>query len=203
MFTFDIVTILQNELTLSGLGITLDDIGFPTDDVNSAVKALNAAYKAMFITYCIGIATAGVCMLLGFLGFFMGRLAACVNWMFAFVCFPFLLCEALVSAYLTTCIQISFLSLGIASGIATALAVKLRDIINSKLRDIGITASHSSKFLGMTWAAVAAMLIVCLYWCCACFSGRKDNKRKTRRDAGDENGLVSEKPVARRGRWRR
>jgi hypothetical protein len=182
MSTFNPVTILQNELALSGLGITLDDIGFPTDDVNKAVHALNVAYKAMFITYCIGIATAGFCIFLGVFGFFSSRLTACVNWMFAFL---------------------SFLALGLASGIATALAVKLRDIINSKLNDFGITASYSPKFLGMTWAAVIALLIVCLYWCCACFSDRKDGvRRATNRGAGEENGLVSEKP-SRRRRWRR
>lgn len=87
MFTFDPVTILQNELQLAGGLVTLDDIGFPTQEVGTAVRALNAAYNAMFIAYCVGISTAGVCIVLGLAGvFFLGRLAACVNWLFAVVC---------------------------------------------------------------------------------------------------------------------
>lgn len=88
MFTFNPVTILEDELRIAGGIVTLEDIGFPTGDVDSALRALNAVYQIMFVAYCIGIATAGLCFIIGFFGLVPSRLMACVNWLVAFVCFP-------------------------------------------------------------------------------------------------------------------
>lgn len=88
LFTFNPVHIIEEELRIAGGNITLKDLGVPTEDVDNAVRALNAVYQIMFVAYCIGITTAGICFLLGFLGFIPSRLTACVNWLVAFVRFP-------------------------------------------------------------------------------------------------------------------
>lgn len=105
---------------------------------------------------------------------------------------------------LTAYSQLSFLALGAASTIGTVLAVQLRNIINSKLSDIGITASYSSKYLGMTWAAVGAMLFVTLYWCFSCCTSRKEERRSSigNRSINNEGSLVDEKQVKQKW-WRR
>lgn len=112
------------------------------------------------------------------------------------------------SKSLTTYSQFSFLALSVASTIGTVLAVQLRDIINSKLSDIGITASYSSMYLGMTWAAVGAMLVVTLFWCGSCCTSRKEKNRSSvdrsinDRSINDESSLVDEKQFERKW-WRK
>jgi len=82
MFTFDPVDVLQDELLR---GVTLQDLGVNTKDLDNAVHVLNVAYRTMFVTYCIGIAAAGIAAVLGVLGLSESRLIACANWMFAVV----------------------------------------------------------------------------------------------------------------------
>jgi len=82
MFTFDPVGIFESELLQ---GVTLQDLGVNTQDLDKAIHVLNVAYRTMFVTYCVGIAAAGITMILGALGFFESKLIACANWMFAVV----------------------------------------------------------------------------------------------------------------------
>lgn len=87
----------------------------------------------------------------------------------------------------------------------------MRDIINSKLEDIGITASYSHMYLAMTWSATGAMLVVAIYWCGACCFGRKEKRSVSRESLGaksmsgqsavDEGSIVDEKPKEFKG-WR-
>ncbi|KAH8144564.1 uncharacterized protein LAJ45_11398 [Morchella importuna] len=180
MFTFDPVTILEKELNATGLGITLDDIGFPTEDVNTAVEALNIAYKVMFVTYCIGAGAAAICIMAGLIGCGGGgRGVACCNWIFA---------------------TIGFLALGIASAVGTALAVKLTETANRELRDVGVTAEYSVEYLGLTWGAVGAILVVGLYWCGACIMGRSEGRRSRSKEYADE-GAMGAGEGRRRGYW--
>jgi flagellar biosynthesis protein FliR len=55
--------------------------------------------------------------------------------------------------------QLSFLSLGIASAIATAIMVKATNAINKYGEPIGVSATKGTVFLGMAWGATAAMLV--------------------------------------------
>lgn len=198
LFIFDPVHIIQEELRIAGGNITLKDLGFPTEDIDNAVRALNAVYQIMFVAYCIGITAAGICILLGFLGFLPSRLVACVNWLIAFVRFsPRLTLEY----FLTARLQISFLALGIASVIGNLLAIKMRDIINSKLADIGVTASYSQMYLAMTWSAAGAMLFVSIYWCCTCCTSRREKHSDPKQPVGYEGSLVEEKPTESK-QWR-
>lgn len=60
------------------------------------------------------------------------------------------------------------MALGVASGIATAVAVKATEIINEEGNRIGVTASRGNKFLAMTWSATGLMLVATLSWMVLC-----------------------------------
>lgn len=164
-YTFDPKATLEQELNKSGhSNINLTDLDWPSG-VDKGLHALKIASKAMFILYCIAIAIIGVAFLLALVCvFFDGRLSAFVN--------------VLVD-------WLAFLAVGLASAIATAIAVKSADIINKYGNDVGISAQKGSKFLVLTWVATAVMLVASMVWCFDCIVGRKHHKTP-RRDYADE-----------------
>lgn len=149
-FSFDPVAILEKELLHN---ITLEQIGFPTDDVNKVVNALEKAYRAMSVCYLVGVILAGISILFGLTGFVGIRLIEAANQVIAFL---------------------GFVLLGVASAIGTAIAVMVRNIINQKAKDINVHAFNSPAYLGMTWAAVVALLIASMWWCFVCCCGSHD-----------------------------
>jgi len=167
-FSFDPVESLRQDLVA---GISLEDLGFPTDDIEAVFGALQTAFRAQAICYVIGIALAGLSIMFGLVAFTTSRVLEAVN--------------CIVAIF-------SFLFLGIASGIATAIAVKGRDVINDHAQAIGVYAYLSIKFLGLTWGGVAAMLWAGSIWGAFCCTSRR-----TRRRSVDEGPLV-EKPRRRR-----
>ena len=56
--------------------------------------------------------------------------------------------------------QLSFLAIGIASVIATAVIVSMVNLINRYGHEIGLVATKGHLFLGMTWAATVPMLLL-------------------------------------------
>ncbi|KAK5127201.1 hypothetical protein LTR85_008563 [Meristemomyces frigidus] len=159
-YTFDPRTTLQQELAKSGhSNINLTDLDWPSD-VDKGLHALRVASKAMFILYCIAIAFIGVAFVLALVCiFFDGRLSAFVN--------------VLVD-------WLAFLAIGLASAIATAIAVESADVINKYGNDVGISAQKGSKFLVLTWVATAVMLVASMVWCFDCIVGRKHQKTSKR-----------------------
>ncbi|KIW38544.1 uncharacterized protein PV06_09500 [Exophiala oligosperma] len=145
-FHFEPTKIVQEHLPD---GITLDDIHWP-DEITDSEKAVRVASVAMTALYIIGIAFAGIAVLGALAGIFVdGRLSAMVNFLID---------------------VLAFLSIGIASAIATAVIVKAVHAVNKHGHDIGIAADKGGKFLGMTWAATAVMLlasVVSIAQCCA------------------------------------
>ncbi|KAK4545672.1 hypothetical protein LTR36_002625 [Oleoguttula mirabilis] len=164
-YTFDPKTTLQQELNKSGhSNINLTDLDWPSD-VDKGLHALRIASKAMFILYCIAIAFIAIALLLALLCiFFDGRLSAFVN--------------VLVN-------WLAFLAIGLASAIATAIAVKSADVINKYGNDVGISAQKGTRFLVLTWVATGVMLIASMVWCFDCIIGRKQHK-------GSRRGYVDE-----------
>jgi hypothetical protein len=73
---------------------------------------------------------------------------------------------------------LAFLAIGLASALVTAVMVKGTNIINDKGKDIGLAASWGGKFLALTWAATALMLIVLLAWIVEFCIGRRQSKRQ-------------------------
>ncbi|KAF8247255.1 hypothetical protein K440DRAFT_307711 [Wilcoxina mikolae CBS 423.85] len=164
-FSFNPVAILKAELLQ---GITLDQLGFPTTDVNRVVNTLETAYKAMNICYLVGTILAGVSILTGATAFVASRALECVN--------------ELISL-------LAFLALGVASAIATTIAIKVKQVINDRAAVINVSAGHSNMFLGMTWAAVGCMFLVTMMWCCMCCCGghrRKEHHDRNRRSFVNE-----------------
>lgn len=174
-FAFDPVRILETELLK---GLTLAQVGFPTAEVDNVTRALQMAYKAMSICYLVGAILAGLAVLTGLCGFAASRPVEMLNQLLG---------------------MLSFLALGVASGIATAIAIKARDVFNQKAAAVNVSAEASTKFLAMTWAATAAMLVVVLLWCCVCCCGSHSRRRRT---ASPEPYTVEEEKAA-SSRWGR
>ncbi|KAL7266813.1 hypothetical protein RUND412_010622 [Rhizina undulata] len=177
VFGFNPVTILEDELLD---GVTLSSLGVSTTQLDTGVAAFETAYKAMSLCYVLGVAMSGLAIAFGFLGCCGGRGTAFCNSIVAFFAFAFI---------------------GIASGIATAIAVKVKDILNQYLSDLGVTSTNSMTFLGLTWGATMTLFIVNLYWCgaCCCCGGSTRT-----RHYGEEAAMVGimEKPMMGRRRWR-
>lgn len=55
--------------------------------------------------------------------------------------------------------QLSFVSLGMASSVATILSVKFVELVNRHGQGSGISATGGHKFLGMTWSAVGLLFL--------------------------------------------
>ncbi|KAK5706582.1 hypothetical protein LTR97_001572 [Elasticomyces elasticus] len=163
MYTFNPRETLQKELNASGhSNINLTDLDWPSD-VDKGLHALIIAQKATFVLYCIAAALIGFAMLLALISIFMeGRLSAFIN--------------VLVD-------WLAFLAIGLASAIATAVAVKASDVINKYGDKIGVHANKGTKFLTLTWVATAVMLVASMVWCFDCIAGRR-NKRSAPRKGG-------------------
>ncbi|OJD33838.1 sur7 protein [Diplodia corticola] len=159
MFHFDPTAVLEKSLNESGLGITLDDLNWP-DDIQQGLDALRIAYKAMFVLYCIAVGTSFLVLFGSVAGVFLasGRLSAFFNVMIAIL---------------------AFLAFGIASAIATAIAVKGSDVINQYGNDIGIEAHRGGKFMAISWAGTGVLFLAILAWCVECCIGRRHKKRTT------------------------
>jgi hypothetical protein len=154
MFAFDPTAALEKSLNSSGRlsGTTankvLDSLNWP-EDIQKGLHALRAAFKAQFVLYCIAI------------GFTALTLLSCIFWLFsggrAGACSDIILSG------------LAFLFMGIASAIATAIAVKASNIINKHGDDIGVSANRGTGFLGLTWAATACLFVASMAGCLGCF----------------------------------
>lgn len=137
-------------------GITLDDIHWPSD-VTDAERTLKAVSRVMVIFYIIGIAFSGLAMITAIAGLVTdGRLSAFVNWLVDIL---------------------AFTTLGVASAVATAVIVIAVDRINKYTDEVGISASRGGKFLAMTWAATAVMLLASFVSIVQCCVGRRRPRR--------------------------
>lgn len=142
-FQFDPKEIIERKLNESGLGVTLDDLEWP-DNIQRGIDALHAIQTAVFVMYCISIGLIAISFLAALPAIITsGRLAACLNVLVA---------------------SLAFLAIGLASALVTAVCVKGSEIIDKYGKPIGLEAHKGSKFLGLTWAATALMLITLCLW---------------------------------------
>lgn len=153
MYNFDPRQMLQRELNESGHGdINLTDLGWP-DEIDDAITALEVASNAMFVLYCIGIAFAFLALVSAVVSIFAsGRLSAASNIVID---------------------MIAFLAVGIASAIATAIAVKAAHVVNDKGERVGISAQKGTKFMILTWVATGCLFVASIVWCFDCVVGRR------------------------------
>ncbi|WPG97324.1 Hypothetical protein R9X50_00009800 [Acrodontium crateriforme] len=158
IYNFNPHQTLQQELDNSGhSNINITALGWP-NEIDTAIRDLRVAAKAMFVLYCIGIALVFIAFSFAALGIcFDGRLNASVN--------------ILVD-------WLAFVTLGIASAIATAIAVKASDVINDHGSEAGLHADKGTKFMILTWVATGLMFVTSLIWCFVCVKGRKRTSSK-------------------------
>lgn len=155
MYNFDPQRIIQKELNNSlGDGVVnlVNDLNWP-EDITDGIRALRIAGKATFVLYCIAIGFIGVALILAIVCiFFEGRLSALLNMMVDWL---------------------AFLVIGIASAIATAIAVKGASVINKYGDDIGVSAQQGNKFMILTWVSTGLMLVASIVWCFDCIAGHR------------------------------
>jgi SUR7/PalI family len=166
MFSFDPTAALQATLNETHTGVTLSDLHWPSD-IENGVRALRFAVRAAFVLYCISI---GFCFLSLIASSFWT--SACSRGGRGVVALEILL------AFL------AFLSLGIASGIMTAVGVKGASIINKYGHEIGVSANWGGRFMGMTWAATGLMLVASICGCFGCCLHR--NRENVKRVGGEK-----------------
>lgn len=155
LFHFDPTQIIEDHLPGD---ITLEDLNWP-DEIETATDAIRTASIAMFVFWVIGIAFAGLTVIGALVTIFTsGRLSVCGVFAMSLI---------------------SFLSLGIAAAITTAIMVKATRAINKYGDDIGIAATMGSRFLGMSWAAAGLMLVATIVTLVQVFSGRKERTFKS------------------------
>jgi hypothetical protein len=140
---------------------------FP-QDAEQANDILKGVSKAMGILYIIGVALTGLTVLMSILGLFI---------------------SSRIFAFLTSIVAfLAFISLGVASGLLTALMVKLHEEFTRHLSQYGFSFSKSKLALGLTWAAVGCMLVVTLFWffsiCCGPRKNRDPAPMTTRKTGG-------------------
>ncbi|KAL9535518.1 hypothetical protein SMMN14_00318 [Sphaerulina musiva] len=158
LYNFNPQKILQQELDASNTGIDLSDLNWPSD-ISTGLNALRIAAKATFVLYCIAIGFIGIALLAAIASIFLaGRLSAILNviadWM-------------------------AFVTLGIASAIATAVAVKGARTINKYGGEVGVSADRGNKFLVITWVATGLLLLSSVVWCVLAVMGRRRYKAGT------------------------
>lgn len=74
--------------------------------------------------------------------------------------------------------QLAFLALGIASGIETAVVVKVVDALNQYGGQIGVAAYKGTIFMVFTWVATGVMLAATLTWLVDCCIPRRNKSRE-------------------------
>lgn len=171
LYAFNPVDIFKTELIDN---VTINDLGIPSN-VETGARALAVAYKVMFICYTIGVALSGLCVLLGLT----------VGWMET----------RAVAAILGILSVLAALALGIGAGIATAISVKLKDVINQYMGPkVNVWANNDGgKFMGLSWAAVFAMVLAMFYWAFGCcFGGSTGVRRRERREQRKQEQMMRE-----------
>ena len=176
LFSFNSTDALQSELNPN---VKLSDLKWP-QQVEDAIQAIEIASRVMFVLYCIGVGFVGIAIIGAIIAFLTdGRISAFINFMFDFVSTS---CIAHILTIILMIPQLAFLALGIASAIATAIIVKVVDVINQYGGEIGIAAYKGRNFLIFTWIATALLLIASFGWLVDCCVGRR-RKRTYVRDS--------------------
>ena len=160
LYAFNPVDIFEAQLIP---GYTIDSLGI-SDDVKTGAHALGVAYKAMFICIVLGVGLSGLCLLLGLV----------IGWM-----------ESRgIAAFMALISTIAVIALAGGAAVATAVAVKLRDVINQYMGDsLNVWANNDGgKLLGLAWASVFAMFLTMIFWMSACCCGQNAARRRQRRE---------------------
>lgn len=155
---FDISKEINQQLEIGPLKLNLSDIDWPSD-IQDGLDKLNIAIDATFVLYAIGIAAAGCVILSSLIAVFLhgSRLVSFGNWGLA---------------------SLSFLALLIASIIVTVVQSKATKLINKYGNEIGVYAYKGTRYLTLTWVAVALMFLAMMAWVMEFCVGRRNKGRE-------------------------
>lgn len=152
MFYFNPTQIIEDALNKSGLDVTLDDIEWPAD-IQRGLDTLRIVSITAFVLYCVAIGLIFVSFFAALVAVFTaGRLSACVNLLVGIL---------------------SFLAIGLASALVTAVIEKGGNVINEHGSKIGLEAEKGKKYMALTWAATGAMFVVVVLWVVDMCVGRR------------------------------
>jgi SUR7/PalI family len=155
---FDISKQISGELEVGPLHLNLSDIDWPSD-IQDGLNKLNTALDATFVLYAIGIAAAGCAIIAALVALFLhgSRLISLGNW-------------GLTS--------LSFVAFLVASIIITIVQIKAVNLINKYGNDIGVFAYKGTKYLILTWVAMAVMFLASMAWVGEFCVGKRNTRRE-------------------------
>jgi len=159
-YNFDPITQISNELSEGPLHINPADLNWP-DNIQSTINTLNTVLTAVFALYVVGICLSFFTLIFALLTFFLPNRPAILT--------PLLL---------SLLALLSFITLGVASGLVTAAMVEIVNTLNGSAADIGIAAYRGNNFLALTWGATGVMLVAVIGSFLECCCGRRTRGRE-------------------------
>ncbi|RKL36991.1 hypothetical protein BFJ70_g7152 [Fusarium oxysporum] len=155
---FNLTEMLDKQLEVGPFKLNLADINWP-DDIQDSIDLLNTALLVTFVFYVLAVGFSGLAMVASAGAFF-------------------LFARRGVNAVNVILSGLAALVLLIASILVTVAGKKGVDKINDVGDDVGLSASVGNKFLALTWAAAALMIIAAIYWAMHLCLMRRERKRQ-------------------------
>ncbi|KAF5615797.1 hypothetical protein F52700_13233 [Fusarium sp. NRRL 52700] len=155
---FNLTEMLDKQLEVGPFQMNLADINWP-DDIQDSIDLLNTALLVTFVFYVLAVGFSGLAMVASAGAFF-------------------LFARRGVNAVNVILSGLAALVLLIASIIVTVAGKKGVNKINDVGDDVGLSASVGNKFLALTWAAAALMIIAAIYWVMHLCLMRRERKRQ-------------------------
>ncbi|KAF4952423.1 hypothetical protein FGADI_6781 [Fusarium gaditjirri] len=155
---FNLTEMLDKQLEVGPIQLSLADINWP-DDIQDSIDLLNTALLVTFVFYVLAVGFSGLAMVASAGAFF-------------------LFARRGVNAVNVILSGLAALVLLIASILVTVAGKKGVSKINDVGDDVGLSASVGNKFLALTWAAAALMIIASIYWVMHLCLMRRERKRQ-------------------------
>ncbi|KAF4435034.1 hypothetical protein FACUT_7475 [Fusarium acutatum] len=155
---FNLTEMLDKQLEVGPFQLNLADINWP-DDIQDSIDLLNTALLVTFVFYVLAVGFSGLAMVASAGAFF-------------------LFARRGVNAVNVVLSGLAALVLLIASILVTVAGKKGVNKINDVGDDVGLSASVGNKFLALTWAAAALMIIAAIYWVMHLCLMRRERKRQ-------------------------
>lgn len=155
---FNLTEMLDKQLEVGPFQMNLADINWP-DDIQDSIDLLNTALLVTFVFYVLAVGFSGLAMVASAGAFF-------------------LFARRGVNAVNVILSGLAALVLLIASILVTVAGKKGVNKINDVGDDVGLSASVGEKFLALTWAAAALMIIAAIYWVMHLCLMRRERKRQ-------------------------
>lgn len=155
---FNLTEMLDKQLEVGPFQMNLADINWP-DDIQDSIDLLNTALLVTFVFYVLAVGFSGLAMVASAGAFF-------------------LFARRGVNAVNVILSGLAALVLLIASILVTVAGKKGVNKINDVGDDVGLSASVGKKFLALTWAAAALMIIAAIYWVMHLCLMRRERKRQ-------------------------